>query len=59
MRRSGRRDGELPPRELRAIGKEATELTLTHRLLPDQGSAEAHHAGWSRGFDNLVARFAA
>lgn len=44
--------------ELRALGVEETELTLTHRLLPDQESARAHHEGWGRGLDGLVDYFA-
>jgi len=44
--------------ELRALGAELTELTLTHRLLPNQATAEAHDAGWSRGLDGLVEHFA-
>jgi uncharacterized protein YndB with AHSA1/START domain len=44
--------------ELRAIDAEATELTLTHRLLPTPSSADAHRGGWGRGLDRLVALFA-
>jgi uncharacterized protein YndB with AHSA1/START domain len=40
--------------ELKPLGKERTELTLRHRLLPSQESVQGHHAGWSRGLDRLV-----
>lgn len=43
--------------ELRALGVASTELTLTHRLLPNRATADAHHEGWSRGLDRLVAHF--
>ena len=44
--------------ELRALGPEQTELTLTHRLLPNRATVEAHEAGWIRGLDGLVRHFA-
>ena len=44
--------------ELRPLGAGTTELILTHRLLPNRATAEAHHEGWSRGLDQLVAHFA-
>ena len=39
--------------ELRALGDEKTELTLTQRALPDEKSAQEHHAGWSSALDQL------
>ena len=45
--------------ELRALGADETELTLTHRLLPNRETARAHHEGWDRGLDRLVEYFAA
>ena len=44
--------------ELRPLDAGTTELILTHRLLPNRATADAHHEGWSRGLDRLVAQFA-
>ena len=44
--------------ELRALAADLTELILTHRQLPNRATADAHDEGWSRGLDQLVARFA-
>jgi uncharacterized protein YndB with AHSA1/START domain len=44
--------------ELRPLGAGRTELTLTHRLLPNRATADAHQEGWGRGLDRLVAHFA-
>lgn len=41
--------------ELKPIGKDETELTLTHRLLPNEESAQSHQAGWDSGLDSLLA----
>ena len=43
--------------ELKPIGKTHTELTLTHRLLPNETAAESHQRGWDSGLDGLAARF--
>jgi uncharacterized protein YndB with AHSA1/START domain len=43
--------------ELKPVGKDETELTLTHRLLPDEASAQSHQRGWDSGLDSLAARF--
>ena len=43
--------------ELKPIGKTHTELTLTHRLLPSEASADSHQRGWDSGLDSLAARF--
>ena len=44
--------------ELKAAGDAATELTLTHRLLPSQKAADGHTKGWTVILDELVARHA-
>lgn len=41
--------------ELKPVGKDETELTLTHRLLPSEDSAQNHYSGWDSGLDSLVA----
>ncbi len=41
--------------ELKPIGKNHTELTLTHRLLPNEAAAQNHQTGWDSGLDSLVA----
>ncbi|MGH8505120.1 MAG: SRPBCC family protein [Stenotrophobium sp.] len=41
--------------ELKPIGPDETELTLTHRLLPSEASAQGHQLGWDAGLDSLVA----
>jgi uncharacterized protein YndB with AHSA1/START domain len=41
---------------LRAIA-EGTELTLTHDLLADDGTATRHRRGWTESLDRLTARF--
>lgn len=43
--------------ELKPIGSTHTELTLTHRLLPNEAAAESHQSGWDAGLDGLAARF--
>lgn len=43
--------------ELKPLGKSHTELTLTHRLLPSEASADNHQRGWDSGLDSLAARF--
>ena len=40
--------------ELKPLGRERTELTLRHRLLPSAESVKGHQEGWSRGLDRLV-----
>ncbi|HEX9296425.1 MAG TPA: SRPBCC domain-containing protein [Polyangiaceae bacterium] len=39
--------------ELRAVGHH-TELTLTHRLLPDTDEGRAHTIGWEGSLSNLA-----
>lgn len=41
--------------ELKPVGRDETELTLTHRLLPSEASAQNHQGGWDSGLDSLVA----
>lgn len=41
--------------ELKSVGNDETELTLTHRLLPSETSAQNHQRGWDAGLDSLVA----
>lgn len=43
--------------ELKPVGKTHTELTLTHRLLPDAASVDSHQNGWDSALDGLAARF--
>ena len=43
--------------ELDPIGKGQTQLTLTHRMLPSEESAQNHQNGWDSGLDSLAARF--
>jgi uncharacterized protein YndB with AHSA1/START domain len=45
--------------ELKAAGAGATDLTLTHRLLPDATAVAKHTGGWNLALDKLVARYAA
>lgn len=49
--------GSIVTVELKPIGRGETELTLTHRLLPNEAAAEGHSRGWDSGLDSLVARF--
>jgi uncharacterized protein YndB with AHSA1/START domain len=44
--------------ELKAAGKDQTDLTLTHRLLPTQKAADDHTGGWTVCLDELVKRYA-
>jgi uncharacterized protein YndB with AHSA1/START domain len=39
--------------ELRPIGNDETELTLTHKQLPTEKSKQEHHDGWSAILDRL------
>lgn len=39
--------------ELRELGSDDTELTLTQRELPSEDSAREHHEGWSGALDHL------
>ena len=41
--------------ELKAVGSDETELTLTHRLLPSEASVADHIGGWTAGLDRLAA----
>ena len=41
--------------ELEPAGDAETELTLTHRLLPNEASAQSHQSGWDAGLDSLLA----
>lgn len=41
--------------ELQPVGRDETELTLTHRLLPSEEAAKGHHGGWTMILDNLAA----
>ncbi len=43
--------------ELKAAGADATDLTLTHRLLPDATAVAKHTGGWTLALDKLTARF--
>ena len=45
--------------ELKAAGADATDLTLTHRLLPDATAVAKHTGGWNAALDKLVERYAA
>lgn len=40
--------------EFRPVGKDTTELTLTHRQLPAE-SLQSHEQGWTNIFDHLAA----
>lgn len=40
--------------ELRSLGDDQTELTLTHKLLPSDEAARQHHDGWSTALDRLA-----
>lgn len=41
--------------ELRSVGEDETELTLTHRLLPSESSAQSHAEGWAAILVELAA----
>jgi uncharacterized protein YndB with AHSA1/START domain len=41
--------------ELRSVGENETELTLSHRLLPSERSAQAHAEGWTSILVELAA----
>lgn len=41
--------------EMRPVG-DKTELSITHELLPDEGSANDHREGWTRLVDHLEIR---
>jgi uncharacterized protein YndB with AHSA1/START domain len=41
--------------ELRPIGREETQLTLTHKHLPTEKAAEEHRGGWTAILDQLAA----
>lgn len=44
--------------ELKAAGRDATDLTLTHKLLPTAKAVDDHTWGWNACLDALVARYA-
>ena len=41
--------------ELRSVGEDETELTLSHRLLPSERSAQSHTEGWTSILVELAA----
>jgi uncharacterized protein YndB with AHSA1/START domain len=45
--------------ELKAAGRDATDLTLTHKLLPTAKAVDEHTWGWNACLDGLGARYAA
>lgn len=45
--------------ELKAAGADATDLTLTHRLLPNAEARAKHTGGWNMALDKLVERYVA
>jgi uncharacterized protein YndB with AHSA1/START domain len=44
--------------ELKAAGRDATDLTLTHKLLPSAKAVDDHTWGWNACLDGLGARYA-
>jgi uncharacterized protein YndB with AHSA1/START domain len=44
--------------ELKAAGRDATDLTLTHKLLPSAKAVDDHTWGWNACLDGLVAEYA-
>ena len=44
--------------ELKAAGRGATDLTLTHKLLPSAKAVADHTGGWNACLDGLAGRYA-